>query len=126
YLVAPLGIAINLLMMLFLPLDTWIRLFGWLAIGLVIYAGYGFRHAAQGERIWASMQDRPVAEGDYYRSDVYRWRLRFSLGLCLFLLLVMGLGTAWLTYLWRVSRLVVPLQLCSPLILVLSVLAITA
>src|SRR5262249_34384686 len=29
YLVAPLGIAVNLLMMLFLPVETWLRLFGW-------------------------------------------------------------------------------------------------
>src|SRR5262249_55932772 len=32
--VAPLGIAVNFLMMLFLPWDTWVRLFGWLALGL--------------------------------------------------------------------------------------------
>ena len=42
---APLGIAVNLLMMLFLPWDTWLRLLGWLAVGLVIYFIYGRRHS---------------------------------------------------------------------------------
>jgi APA family basic amino acid/polyamine antiporter len=39
-LVPILGIATCLFMMVFLPLDTWIRLFVWLAIGMVIYFGY--------------------------------------------------------------------------------------
>jgi basic amino acid/polyamine antiporter, APA family len=38
-----LGIAFSLLLMLGLPLDTWLRLVVWLLIGLVIYFGYG-RH----------------------------------------------------------------------------------
>lgn len=38
-----LGIAFSLLLMLGLPLDTWLRLVVWLVIGLVIYFGYG-RH----------------------------------------------------------------------------------
>jgi APA family basic amino acid/polyamine antiporter len=51
FLVAPLGIAVNLLMMLFLPLDTWFRLFGWLAIGLVVYFTYGRKHSVLARRI---------------------------------------------------------------------------
>jgi APA family basic amino acid/polyamine antiporter len=45
FVVAPLGIATCLFMMVFLPLDTWIRLAVWTAIGLVIYFGYSVRHA---------------------------------------------------------------------------------
>ena len=41
--VAPLGIVVNLIMMLFLPVDTWLRLVVWLVIGLVIYFAYSMR-----------------------------------------------------------------------------------
>jgi APA family basic amino acid/polyamine antiporter len=41
FVLAPLGIAVNLLMMLFLPLETWIRLVVWLLVGLAIYFGFG-------------------------------------------------------------------------------------
>jgi APA family basic amino acid/polyamine antiporter len=51
YLVAPLGIAINLLMMLFLPVATWLRLVGWLIVGLIIYFGYGYRHSLLGKGV---------------------------------------------------------------------------
>jgi APA family basic amino acid/polyamine antiporter len=43
--VAPLGIAVNLTMMLFLPWETWLRLGAWLAAGLVVYFAYGRRHS---------------------------------------------------------------------------------
>lgn len=45
WLVAPAGIFVNMLLMLFLPLDTWLRLVIWLVLGLLIYFGYGFRHS---------------------------------------------------------------------------------
>jgi APA family basic amino acid/polyamine antiporter len=45
YLVAPLGMAVNILMMLFLPWETWVRLGGWLVVGLVLYFAYGHRHS---------------------------------------------------------------------------------
>jgi APA family basic amino acid/polyamine antiporter len=51
FVLAPLGIFVNLLMMLFLPLDTWIRLVVWLAAGLVIYFAYGQRHSALGKEL---------------------------------------------------------------------------
>ena len=41
-----LGIAVSLLMMLFLPWETWLRLFIWLAVGLVIYVLYS-RHRSK-------------------------------------------------------------------------------
>jgi len=44
-LVPILGIATCLLMMVSLPLDTWLRLLVWLAIGLAIYYGYGRKHS---------------------------------------------------------------------------------
>ena len=41
----PLGMAMCVFMMAFLPLDTWLRLVVWTIIGLVIYFTYGTRHA---------------------------------------------------------------------------------
>jgi len=43
WVVGPLGIAVNLILMLFLPPRTWLRLVVWLLIGFVIYFGYS-RH----------------------------------------------------------------------------------
>ncbi|WP_324671012.1 amino acid permease [Hymenobacter sp. GOD-10R] len=43
-----LGILTCLVMMVSLPKDTWIRLFVWLAIGLVIYFAYGKKHSKLG------------------------------------------------------------------------------
>ncbi|HWG41929.1 MAG TPA: amino acid permease [Gemmataceae bacterium] len=51
YAVGPLGIIVNLIMMLFLPLETWIRLVVWLIVGMVIYLGYGQRHSIVGRRL---------------------------------------------------------------------------
>jgi hypothetical protein len=51
FLVAPLGIIVNVIMMLFLPIETWGRLLVWLAIGLVIYFGYGYSRSSLGKRI---------------------------------------------------------------------------
>jgi APA family basic amino acid/polyamine antiporter len=48
FVVAPLGIVVNLTMMLFLPWETWLRLGAWLAVGLVIYFAYGRRHSRVG------------------------------------------------------------------------------
>jgi amino acid transporter len=45
YIVGPLGILINLLLMLFLPITTWIRLVVWLVIGLVFYFCFGYWHS---------------------------------------------------------------------------------
>jgi APA family basic amino acid/polyamine antiporter len=39
------SLAATLVMMASLPLISWIRFAGWLAIGLVIYLGYGRRHS---------------------------------------------------------------------------------
>lgn len=44
-LVPILGIATCLFMMVFLPLDTWIRLFAWMIIGLDVYLLYGMKNS---------------------------------------------------------------------------------
>ncbi len=54
FVVAPLGVAVNLLMMLFLPLETWLRLVGWLLLGLIIYGFYGRRHSSLGRQLSAT------------------------------------------------------------------------
>jgi amino acid transporter/polyhydroxyalkanoate synthesis regulator phasin len=53
FLVAPLGILVNVTMMLFLPIETWGRLVIWLGIGLVIYFAYGYWKSALGKKIEA-------------------------------------------------------------------------
>jgi len=45
YVVAPLSAALCVYVMLGLPLETWIRFAVWLALGLLLYAAYGFRHS---------------------------------------------------------------------------------
>jgi APA family basic amino acid/polyamine antiporter len=51
FILAPLGILVNLTMMLFLPPMTWLRLIGWLAVGLVIYFLYGQFHSSLGKQL---------------------------------------------------------------------------
>jgi len=48
-LIASLGILVNGGLMLSLGKDTWIRLFVWLFLGLVIYLGYGRYHSKLGK-----------------------------------------------------------------------------
>jgi len=50
FVVAPVGIAVNVLMMLALPKMTWMRLVVWLGIGLVIYFSYGYWNSALARR----------------------------------------------------------------------------
>ncbi|MGD9557317.1 MAG: amino acid permease [Mangrovibacterium sp.] len=39
------GMAICLSQMIALPLDTWLRLFGWMGIGIVVYFMYSYKHS---------------------------------------------------------------------------------
>ena len=65
-----LGILISFGMMLFLPLATWVRLFVWLTVGMVIYFSYSrFRSKVQlGESVSkkvTALSDAPdVLTGD--------------------------------------------------------------
>ncbi|MEO6539316.1 MAG: amino acid permease [Ferruginibacter sp.] len=47
-LVPILGIGVCLFMMVFLPMDTWIRLLVWMLIGMDIYLAYGAKHSHLG------------------------------------------------------------------------------
>lgn len=47
-LVPVLGVAVCLFMMVFLPMDTWIRLLVWMLIGMDIYLVYGAKHSLLG------------------------------------------------------------------------------
>jgi amino acid transporter len=58
FVVAPLGIVVNVIMMLFLPIETWLRLVVWLVIGLVIYFGYGYWHSSLRKHVEAGMPAR--------------------------------------------------------------------
>ena len=60
WIVAPLGIVMCLFMMVFLPLDTWIRLGVWTLIGLGIYFVYS-RHHAKPPRF--KLEEAPPAAG---------------------------------------------------------------
>jgi APA family basic amino acid/polyamine antiporter len=51
FVIAPLGIVVNITMMLFLPLNTWYRLVGWLVLGLIIYFAYGMRSSVLGREL---------------------------------------------------------------------------
>jgi len=61
--VAPLGIVVNLTMMLFLPPVTWLRLVLWLAVGLLIYFSYGVWNSTLGKKLKGepSIVGMPVA-----------------------------------------------------------------
>jgi APA family basic amino acid/polyamine antiporter len=64
YVVAPLGIGINLLMTLFLPAETWARLVIWLLIGLVFYFLYGLWHSVHGRLLVSQLALEGVGPTD--------------------------------------------------------------
>jgi APA family basic amino acid/polyamine antiporter len=45
WIVAPLGMAACVFIMQGLPAQAWVRFGWWLAVGLVLYAAYGYRHS---------------------------------------------------------------------------------
>lgn len=64
YLVAPAGILVNLSMMLFLPVSTWIRLVAWMAIGMVFYFAYGYRHSILGKELVTELAKEGIGPTD--------------------------------------------------------------
>jgi APA family basic amino acid/polyamine antiporter len=62
--VAPLGIVVNVAMMFFLPLDTWMRLVIWLALGLLFYFVYGIRHSALTHALQRQLQTQGLSPTD--------------------------------------------------------------
>ncbi len=58
WITAPLGVITSVALMLTLPIDTWIRLVVWMAIGLIIYFVYGIKHSKLGAA------KEPVLTGD--------------------------------------------------------------
>lgn len=46
FIIAPLGILVNVIMMLFLPVHSWERLVYWMLGGLVLYFCYGYWHSS--------------------------------------------------------------------------------
>jgi basic amino acid/polyamine antiporter, APA family len=64
YMVAPLGMLVNLALMFFLPLDTWFRLVIWLGIGLTFYFIYGIRHSTLGHALQHELQVQGLSPTD--------------------------------------------------------------
>ncbi len=60
WVVGPLGILVNMILMLFLPLETWIRLVVWLVVGLCIYVFYGMPRSRVGRGLRGLTTD-PIA-----------------------------------------------------------------
>ena len=51
YVVAPAGILVNFVMMLFLSADSWLRLVIWMGLGLVVYFAYGIWNSTLGKEM---------------------------------------------------------------------------
>jgi APA family basic amino acid/polyamine antiporter len=60
-LVPVLGVATCLFMMVFLPLDTWIRLIVWMMLGLDVYLFYGIRNSALSDNKAATLLKSSLA-----------------------------------------------------------------
>jgi hypothetical protein len=64
WVVAPLDMLVGVAMMLFLPVDTWLRLIVWLVVGLVLYLVYGVRHNGLGHELERQIKTRGLSPTD--------------------------------------------------------------
>jgi len=71
WVVGPLGILVNLIMMLFLPIDTWLRLVVWLVVGLCIYFFYGMSRSTIGRQM-RGLPPLQAVTGPQPDGDVFR------------------------------------------------------
>ncbi len=55
------GILVCLFMMVFLPMDTWIRLIVWMMIGFDLYLFYGMKHSVQNKGMFSNGNYKVVA-----------------------------------------------------------------
>jgi APA family basic amino acid/polyamine antiporter len=55
-----LGIVLCLMLMMSLPVGNWMRLFGWMAIGLVIYFFYSRHHSVLGHELKDAISHKPI------------------------------------------------------------------
>jgi APA family basic amino acid/polyamine antiporter len=64
-----LGIAACLLLMFSLPAENWYRLFGWLALGMIIYLFYGRRHSILGKELRGEISKHGVSPAGMLKDD---------------------------------------------------------
>jgi APA family basic amino acid/polyamine antiporter len=55
-----LGILLCLMLMMSLPVGNWMRLFGWMLIGLVIYFTYSRHHSILGKELRNMIAHKPL------------------------------------------------------------------
>ena len=55
-----LGIILCLMLMMSLPVGNWLRLFGWMALGLVIYFTYSRHHSVLGHELKDAISHKPI------------------------------------------------------------------
>ncbi|HVN08382.1 MAG TPA: amino acid permease [Patescibacteria group bacterium] len=84
WLVAPGSVACCLVLMMGLPLESWIRFVVWLIIGMLLYLSYGARRSSSGAELPAEDRRRGLAKAD-----------RVLIGLA-GTLLFLGLCVAWM------------------------------
>jgi APA family basic amino acid/polyamine antiporter len=55
-----LGIGLCLMLMMSLPVGNWLRLFGWMILGLIIYFSYGIHHSTLRHNLEDMVKHKPL------------------------------------------------------------------